>query len=140
MTAHSERLDKLAMSLSAICLLHCLLTPVLLTLVPLLTLSAYAEELLFHQLLLWVIIPISVIALFLGCKKHRNVVIVLTGALGMAILLAVALLGHETISPNTEKWVTAMGGIVLAFSHYLNYRTCQSIRCRSTHCESEHHH
>lgn len=140
MAAHSERLDKLAMSLSAVCLLHCLLTPVLLTLVPLLSLSAYAEELLFHQLLLWVIIPISVVALFLGCKQHRNATIVITGLIGMVILLAVALLGHDTIPAGAEKWVTGAGGLVLALSHYLNYRTCQSIRCRSSHCESEHHH
>ncbi|HAU67752.1 MAG TPA: MerC domain-containing protein [Gammaproteobacteria bacterium] len=140
MTTYSERLDKLAMSLSAVCLLHCLLAPVLLTLVPLISLSAYAEELIFHQLLLWVIIPTSLVALFLGCKKHRSALIVITGLLGMGILLAVATLGHDIVRPNEEKWLTSLGGVVLAISHYMNYRTCQNIRCRSSHCESEHHH
>lgn len=140
MTTYSERLDKLAMSLSAVCLLHCLLAPVLLTLVPLISLSAYAEELIFHQLLLWVIIPTSLVALFLGCKKHRSALIVITGLLGMGILLAVATLGHDIVRPNEEKWLTSLGGVVLAISHYMNYRTCQNIRCSSSHCESEHHH
>ena len=84
----------------------------LLTLVPLISLSAYAEELIFHQLLLWVIIPTSLVALFLGCKKTTEVpLIVITGLLGMGILLAVATLGHDIVRPNEEKWLTSLGGV-----------------------------
>ena len=140
MHVNSESLDKFAISLSAICLLHCLVTPVLLTLLPIVSLTSYFEELLFHQLLLWVVIPTSVIALFLGCRKRRNLAIVLTGALGMVILVTVALFGHDWFGAYTEKWVTSLGGLVLAFSHYLNYRTCQNLRCKSNHCETAHHH
>lgn len=137
---NSESLDKFAISLSAVCLLHCLITPVVLTLLPVLSLTTYAEELLFHELLLWIVIPTSVIALFLGCRKHRNLSIVATGVVGMAILLSVAFFGHELFGLRAEKWITSLGGLVLAYSHYLNYRTCQSIRCRTRDCATEHHH
>ncbi len=136
----SDRLDKVAISLSAICLLHCLLTPVVITLVPILTSSALAQEDLFHQLLLWAIIPISASALFIGCRKHRNFSILFSGSIGMSILVLAAFLGHDVLSHSSEQWLTVLGGLVLAYSHYLNYKACQSISCGASDCQAQHHH
>lgn len=136
----STTLDKFAVFLSGVCVLHCLITPVLITLLPILTLNAFVEDLLFHKLMLWLVLPTSCIALFIGCRKHRDWMIAGTGIVGMAILVIVAFFGHDFLSDSMEKVATSLGGIVLAISHVLNYRACQSLICDDDKCSSKHHH
>lgn len=137
---NSTSLDKFAILLSGVCLLHCLITPVMVTLLPIISLSAFVEDLLFHKLMLWLVLPTSVIALFLGCRKHKQWLIPATGALGMAILIAVAFFGHDWFGLTGEKIATSVGGLVLALSHYFNFRACQSVTCSDTNCATKHHH
>jgi len=136
----SSSLDKFAILLSGVCLVHCLVTPVLLTLLPIISLTTFVEDLLFHQLMLWVVIPTSLVALFLGCRKHKRLSIIATGLFGMGMLVAVAVLGHDWFSIGGEKVTTTIGGLVLALSHYLNFRACQSISCSDNNCLTDHHH
>jgi len=136
----STTIDKFAISLSGVCLMHCLLAPVLVTLTPIFTLSAVAEDILFHQLMLWIVLPTSMVALFLGCRKHRLFSIAATGLLGILILVIVAFFGHEFFGSVAEKIATSIGGLILAGSHYLNYRACQTITCSDTNCSTAHHH
>lgn len=94
----------------------------------------------FHKLMLWLVLPTSVVALFLGCRKHKKWQIAGTGALGIALLIGVAFFGHELFGLTGEKIATGIGGIILACSHFLNYQACQSITCESKNCSSQHHH
>jgi len=119
---------------------HCLVAPIALTLLPIFSLGALVEDIVFHQLMLWIVVPTSLVALFLGCKKHRRWPIALCGAVGIVTLFLVAFLGHDYLTIGAEKAMTTLGGLVLAFSHYLNYRACQSIKCNSSKCTQEHHH
>jgi len=136
----STTLDKFSILLSGVCMLHCLIAPVLVTLVPIFSLNIWVEDFLFHQLMLWLVLPTSAIALFIGCRKHKSLLIAATGILGMTILIAVGLLGHDLLGETMEKWVMSLGGLVVATSHYLNYKACQSITCSSKNCATEHHH
>lgn len=133
-------LDKLAMSLSAVCLVHCLLTPALLTLLPIVSSSLLVEDALFHKLMLWLVLPTSGVALFLGCRKHNRLSIVVCGIIGMSILIAVAFFGHDIFGIVAEKIATSIGGLILAASHFLNFRACQSVPCDDKNCSTEHHH
>jgi len=137
---NSHILDKFAILLSGLCLVHCLLTPVIITLLPIISTSVLTEDVLFHQLLLWVVLPISFFALFMGCRKHKQFAIAGAGIVGVSILVVVAFFGHEWFGHTGEKVATSIGGLILAFSHYLNYRTCQSITCEDNNCATEHHH
>jgi len=119
---------------------HCLLAPILLTLLPIFSLTTLVEDIVFHKLMLWVVVPTSVVALFIGCKKHRRWLIAATGAAGILVLFLVAFLGHNYLSIGGEKLATSLGGLLLAASHYLNYRACQRISCGSATCAAEHHH
>ena len=65
-------LDKLAVSASMLCAIHCLFLPVILVVFPALGATLFGDEL-FHALLLWLIIPLSVIALSLGCRRHKDI-------------------------------------------------------------------
>ena len=137
---NSNTLDKFAILLSGVCLLHCLLTPILITLLPIISSSAFVEDLLFHQLMLWAVLPTSVIALFLGCRKHKQFLIAATGIIGISILVAVSFWGHDWLGIAGEKVATSIGGVVLALSHYLNYRACQNTTCDDGNCSTQHHH
>jgi len=137
----STTLDKFGILLSGVCMIHCLVTPVLVTLIPILSINiAVNEEFLFHTLMLWLVIPTSCIALFLGCRKHKQASIVITGIVGMLILLTVALFGHDIFGEAGEKIASTIGGFIVAVSHFLNYRACKSITCESDNCATDHHH
>jgi len=136
----STSLDKFGIFLSGICVLHCLITPIVITLLPIITLNTFIEEVLFHKLMLWLVLPTSCIALIIGCRKHRDWLIAGTGVLGMLILVAVAFFAHDLLSPTGERIATSVGGIILAISHALNYQACQARICDDTECANQHHH
>jgi len=136
----STTLDKIGIFLSGVCLLHCLITPIIVTLVPILSVSVAVEHLLFHTLMLWLVLPTSCIALFLGCRKHKKLSIALTGIIGMLVLITAATFGHDHLSETGEKITVTIGGLIIAASHYLNYRACQSITCADKNCATDHHH
>ncbi|MTI12948.1 MerC domain-containing protein, partial [Sansalvadorimonas verongulae] len=62
--------DRLAISLSFLCLMHCLALPLLLVTLPSLTVLNLENEL-FHVGMVAFVIPTSLYALTLGCKKHQ---------------------------------------------------------------------
>ena len=133
-------LDKLAISLSAVCLVHCLLAPVLVTLLPIVSSSLLVDDAHFHKIMLWFVLPTSVIALFLGCRKHKRLSIILCGVIGMSILIAVTFFGHDLFGIVAEKIATSVGGLILAASHFFNFRACQSVPCDDEDCSVKHHH
>ena len=122
-------LDKVAVLLSATCMLHCLTFPVLLTLYPVLQ-GGLLEEQYFHAMLLVFVIPASVIALTIGCRKHRQLLVVGIGLVGLVILTLTAFWGHDLFGLMGERIVTSIGGAILATSHILNYRYCRSAHCQ----------
>ena len=63
--------DKAAVLISAFCALHCLALPLLLIVFPVLGSTLLSDEL-FHQMLLWVIAPTSLIALGLARLHHPD--------------------------------------------------------------------
>lgn len=136
----SESLDKFAILLSGICLVQCLVFPIAMTAVPILSASFLVDDHLFHELMLWFVLPTSVIALGMGCRKHRDLNILITGVIGLSIVVAVTFWGHDIFGESLEKYVTSIGGIVLAYAHYLNYKSCQEISCNDKNCSTDHHH
>lgn len=122
-------LDALAVSLSGLCLIHCLALPLALTLFPIFA-SALADDALFHRLLYLAVLPTSCLAFVLGYRHHRDRSLILVGGVGIFILGLAALLGHDLFGQSGERWVTSLGGLVLAAAHVINYR----------HSRAEHQH
>jgi len=122
----THRLDKLAVGLSAACLIHCLITPILVVALPIAG-GFFAAEY-FHGILLLVILPTSSIALFLGCRRHGRLAVLSLGIVGLTVMV-VAVLTHEAIGDDWERLVTGSGGLLLAAGHILNYRSCRHAHC-----------
>ena len=120
--------DKTAISLSILCALHCLALPVLVVMLPSLTAWNLASEEA-HLWLLVAVIPISVYALTMGCRKHRQFNIMFLGLIGLALLIIAAWLGHDILGEIGEKTILTIGAAVIAMSHLLNQRQCRRVSC-----------
>ena len=120
--------DKLAIGLSLMCTVHCFATPVILALLPsLAVLQINAEQ--FHLWILAVVLPTSLLALSLGCKKHKRTRYMACGVVGLAFLIIAVLLGQE----EAEKALTLIGSAFIALAHWFNYQLCfkkNNAKCR----------
>ena len=123
-----RKLDKLAIVLSGTCLLHCLALPLLVTLVPI-SQGSLLEEQTFHLLMLWIILPTSLLALTSGCWKHKDITTIALGTLGLVSLTLAAVAGHDVLTPTAEKWTTVSAGLILAAAHIRNFTICQNENC-----------
>ena len=130
--SHRKLLDTTAVLLSGICLLHCLALPVLLTVLPIFNTQLLDEET-FHLIMLVVILPVSVIALAIGCRQHKDRTTLILGTIGLGILTATAIFGHDWFGLTGERLVTSLGGLVLAAAHIQNYRCCRDHDCQHEH-------
>ena len=79
--------DYTSISLAGICVVHCFLMPVALILFPVVG-STFVVEEIFHEMMLFLVIPASVVALFLGCRHHKDFNVIMLGILGLSFLLA----------------------------------------------------
>ncbi len=119
--------DGASIGLSALCVFHCLALPVLVTVAPsLLALPLNNEA--FHLWLVCAVIPISIFALTMGCKKHQRHAVWIVGAIGVGILLMAAL-GGEARGETFERTFTLVGAGIIAIAHYWNYQLCRDAHC-----------
>ena len=126
------RLDAIAVVLSGVCMLHCLALPLMLTVFPILNVTLLSETV-FHLLMLVVILPVSVIALTIGCLFHKDEMTLVLGALGLSILTITAFFGHQLLGLTGERILTSFGGLILACAHVQNYRRCRRDDCNHDH-------
>jgi len=123
-------LDGGGILLSGLCMLHCLLLPVTLTLLPILGSTWLADES-FHFWMLGLIIPTSGLALIIGCRRHRDGVVAWAGTAGLLLLVVTAVIGELTLSESIERWPTLAGGLSLTYAHWRNFRRCQALHCEA---------
>ena len=120
--------DCTSISLAGICVVHCFLLPVGLILFPVVG-STFLFEEIFHELILFLVIPASVIAISLGCRKHKDFSVVMLGVLGLCFLLA----GAFAATGYQESALTLIGALIMASGHLRNFRLCREDSCE--HCE-----
>ena len=106
----SLQFDRAAIGISALCIAHCLVLPVALVLAPSLTLLTVLNDEMFHKLLILLVLPTSIFAL---------------------TLCMTALFGHDYLGEELEKLFTLVGAILVALSHFFNFRLCQLKNCQN---------
>jgi hypothetical protein len=108
------RLDRMAMGLSGLCLVHCLATAVLLGL-----LSAAGGILgspVIHEIGLTLAMIVGSIALGRGILDHGFMLPSAVGGLGLGVMAGALTLPHD----GTEAAYTVAGVLILALGHRLN--------------------
>lgn len=111
--------DQVAVALSGLCLLHCLLLPIAIVLLPFL---GRFDDSHFHVQLLLVVVPVSLFALALGFRRHQDKRILLTGGIGLALLIIGGTIVHTFYGVVADRVLTILGSVMLAFTHYMNSR------------------
>ncbi len=109
-------LDVSAISLSGLCLAHCLALPVAATFMPLL--AAWSDVEWAHLAFIAAAIPLSIGAL-LSTGGWRSPLVTGLAIVGVCLLAAGALLASDEIA---EVTMTSFGGLSLATAHVLNWR------------------
>ncbi len=116
------RTDKLAILLSSMCVLHCLLTPILLIAIPSLAGVALLNDETFHRVMLFFVVPSGVLALAIGYSHHQKGGLAMSGLLGLVVLSSPFWLGHEYLGETGEVVVSVIGSAIIVAVHTINYR------------------
>jgi hypothetical protein len=117
----SKYVDRVAIALSTICIVHCLAMPFVIAVLPIAAFTVGGDGH-FHSLMLWFVVPTSVLGFGLGVRVHKRVDIVLMGAVAIAVLAAAALWGHSAWDPSVEVLVNVAASVLLAAAHWRNFR------------------
>lgn len=121
-------MDRLAIGLSGVCAIHCLITPLILVALPVAAGTWLGGES-FHLWLLVLILPLSTTALTLGCRRHKDRAVMLLGAAGMALLVLAVLFGSGWLGERGERVLTLTGSAALIAGHVRNFRQCRASAC-----------
>lgn len=120
--------DKIAIVLSTMCAIHCLTLPVALIAFPLLATTFVGDEH-FHALLMWLILPTSILALGLGCRRHKDQFVIGLGILGLSLLVIMVMVGHDLFGEIGERAGTVLGSGFLISGHIRNHHLCRKDDC-----------
>ena len=108
------RLDRIAMGISGLCLVHCLGTAVLLGLISAAGSSLGAPWI--HEVGLTLAMVLGAIALGKGVVEHGFMMPSAVGGLGLGVMAGALTLPHD----GTEALSTVVGVMILALGHRLN--------------------
>jgi peptidoglycan/LPS O-acetylase OafA/YrhL len=122
--------DHLGVWTSALCVIHCVFAPVLLSI------SATFAHLLpgdekIHRRLAVLVALFGVIALIAGFRKHQRKIVILLMLGGMACIAGAAWFGDELPSHAYEVAITLTGSCLMIAAHRLNHTFCKSCECAS---------
>ena len=110
----TTRLDRFAMGLSGLCLVHCLATTVLLAMLA--SAGGFLGAPIVHEVGLTLAMGMGAIALGRGILEHGYSMPSAIGGLGLGVMAGALTLPHD----GTEALYTVVGVAILALGHRLN--------------------
>lgn len=115
--------DAIGVSASALCLIHCILTPIVLSFAPVLSqfLPGDAQV---HRVFIVLVVLIGLLAFISGYRKHRKAVVFLPMAAGVWAI-ALGAFGGSVMSGFAEKCITVLGSTLIITAHGLNRTFCK---------------
>jgi hypothetical protein len=121
----NEKLDKIGVSLSAICLFHCLLLPVLLATVPFISFLSFLKTPVAEALLIIFAISNAILTVTMGFKKHKKF-IVPAFFLSGAVMLSFFFFAHNLVEKN--EYIILIGAALIGIGHIFNNSFCKSCK------------
>jgi hypothetical protein len=120
--------DRVGVWASGFCIVHCLLTPVLLSMSTVIVHFLPSEEWV-HRSLALVIALIGAIALVQGFRVHRRASLIWLMICGLACIFFAAYGGDRLPSHSAEVAVTFVGSLLMIMAHRLNHTFCKDCAC-----------
>ncbi len=136
--------DILGLVASVGCAVHCAVTPVVIAFLPTWGLSWLGHPSV-HQWMFYICLLVGIAAFIPGLKRHRKIMPVVIGCIGLAIVGTAAFIpGNGSMIGNwIVPWLTPVGGVLLVLAHLLNHHfghACDHFIARSPQCCSGHCH
>ena len=119
-TGTSNRWDKAGIGVTLVCLVHCLLLPLLATMFPFLGAGHFEVG---HVVLALIAIPIGVAALIPGFRRHKQIFVPLSGFVGLNFLVGSEAYGH-LLGLHSESFLSVIGALLLLGAHLANWHLC----------------
>lgn len=123
--------DRIGIWASSLCMVHCLLTPVVLSLSAVSAHFLPSEERT-HRILAVSIALVGAIALTKGFRSHRRRRVPLLMVIGLAFIFGGAWYGNHLPSHATEVAITLIGSVFMIAAHRINHTFCQDCSCSHT--------
>ena len=112
-------MDRIAIMLSGLCLLHCLFIPVIVVLAPAFSSVVLGTETTVHWIFLALAVPVSCWALLRGYRRSHRRVGLAAGLFGLFVMF----LGvSHLFDPALELPLTVIGVSLVVVAHALNMR------------------
>ncbi len=121
MLAEKSQWDRVGIWLSGICLVHCLLLPLALVVLPVSALLVTWHEDV-HIVFAVLLVPTTVLAFYQGYRRHRQKWVLWGFVPGLALVLLASFPGHETLGVLGGTLVTMLGSALLIWGHWQNWR------------------
>ena len=119
--------DQLGVWTSALCVVHCMVTPVLLSLSVVSAHFLPSEERT-HRTLAVIIATLGALALVKGYRSHRRLRILYLMLAGLACIFGAAYWGDHLPSHRAEVLVTFAGSCFMITAHRMNHTFCRNCR------------
>ena len=128
--------DAIGVSASVLCLVHCVLTPIVLSSAPVFSqfLPGDAQV---HRVFIVLVVLIGLLAFVSGYRKHRKAVVFLPMAAGVWAI-ALGAFGGSFMSSFAEKCITVLGSTAYHYGAWIESNVLQILRfvhfgrCRSS--------
>jgi hypothetical protein len=114
------RLDRIAMTLSGVCLVHCLTTAILLAVVS--AAGGFLGAHIIHEVGLTLAMGLAAVALGRGILEHGFMMPSAVGGLGLGVMAGALTMPHD----GTEAVYTIVGVMIVALGHRLNRMAADS--------------
>lgn len=129
MSGETHRWDAAGMTASFLCVMHCVASPVIAMVVPVIALNEGAT----HGVLALAVLSFGLLALVPGYRRHGRHVLIALGALGVLLIWGSMLLPESLASETLETGLTMAGGVIMVVAHLYNIRLCRACR----HCSGD---
>src|SRR4029079_6750340 len=83
----------------------------------------------FHAAILWFILPTSLVAVTLGCWRHKDRYVLGLCAIGLTVIVVAARVGDPLFGEPAEMILTSVGSSLLIAGHFRNFTLCRGAAC-----------
>ncbi len=116
--------DTLGMAVSSLCLVHCLVMPFLVMLLPALG-SFYSHDDRTHYLLAGFVLAFCLLAVVPGYMRHNSKLVLALMVGGLSLVLFATFAVHFTFGEMWEIPLITVGNLVVVAAHRFNQRLCR---------------
>lgn len=120
--------DRFGIWTSLLCVVHCILTPVLLSFSAVFAHLLPGEEWV-HRSFALLVAAFGGVALMVGFRKHRRKTILFLMLSGFSCIAGTAWFGDKLPSHSIEIAITCLGSGLMISAHRLNHTFCRSCEC-----------